>query len=135
LLNDSNEKIDVVIGGKTVRVRLDYESLSDMKEVTVAIAFYGLDGSLYTVVGNEYSSAPFHSVGGKGYFICEIERFPLTSGKYVLNLSVNASGILQDWVQDAAHIDVEDGDFYGTGRIVPASHRSIMIENTWSINN
>jgi lipopolysaccharide transport system ATP-binding protein len=118
-----------------VRLKLGYECFRELREVSVAIAIYGLDGSLYTMLGNEYSAKPFNALDGKGHFICELDKFPLTSGKYALNISVNSAGTLQDWVQDAAHIDVEDGDFYGTGRIVPSSHRSIMIDNKWSLNN
>jgi lipopolysaccharide transport system ATP-binding protein len=135
VLNAENKNIDVIITGEKVRLKLGYECFRELREVSVAIAIYGLDGSLYTMLGNEYSAKPFNALDGKGHFICELDKFPLTSGKYALNISVNSAGTLQDWVQDAAHIDVEDGDFYGTGRIVPSSHRSIMIDNKWSLNN
>jgi hypothetical protein len=38
---------------------------------------------------------------------------------------------MQDWIKDAVFIDVEDGDFYGTGRLVPSTHRCVLMENDW----
>jgi len=74
-------------------------------------------------------------VNKEGKFVCDLEKFPLTGGKYSVNISLSRNGEMLDWVQEAAMIDVEDGDFYGTGRIVPSSHRSILTENKWSVES
>ena len=133
VLSEKLEVIDLIICGQKVIFKIGYTcSHSDaMKEIAVAVAIYGYDGTLFTVVGNDYSSGTFDNVSSEGFFICTIDKFPLTGGKYSLNISVSRAGRMQDWVQEAAMIDVEDGDFYGTGRIVPSTHRSILIENKW----
>lgn len=130
----SGKALDVIICGQRAQFGISYqcENPEAMNGVAVSLAIYGYDGSLYTVLGNEYASLPFDRVSKAGKFICSMEKFPLTGGKYSINISLSRGGEMLDWVQEAAMIDVEDGDFYGTGRIVPSSHRSILIENTWS---
>jgi lipopolysaccharide transport system ATP-binding protein len=130
----SGKSLDVIICGQQVQFGITYscEDPSRMNGVAVSVAIYGYDGSLYTVLGNEYASLPFDQISREGKFICSMEKFPLTGGKYSVNISLSRGGEMLDWVQEAAVIDVEDGDFYGTGRIVPSSHRSILIENKWS---
>lgn len=137
IVDATGKSIDVVVCGQKVQFRILYSCLNPekMNGVAVSMAVYGYDGSLYTVLGNEYSSSLFDAVNKEGKFVCDLEKFPLTGGKYSVNISLSRNGEMLDWVQEAAMIDVEDGDFYGTGRIVPSSHRSILTENKWSVES
>jgi lipopolysaccharide transport system ATP-binding protein len=134
VLDLNGKPIDVVICGQPVKFTVAYtcDYPERMVSVAVSIAIYGYDGTLYTVLGNEYSSKPFERVCKQGKFICTLQKFPLTEGKYSVNISLSRGGEMLDWVQDAAMIEVHDGDFYGTGRIMPYSHRSILTENKWT---
>ncbi|MBS1517256.1 MAG: ABC transporter ATP-binding protein [Bacteroidetes bacterium] len=137
MLNAKNEKIDIAISGQKVKFRIHYRCFEnpDPKNVTVAIGISRSDGFLVTVLGNEISSSKFDSISQEGYFTCVLEKLPVTSGTYLLNLIVYQNGIRQDWIQEAASLDVEDGDFYKTGKIVPATHRSVLLEHEWLLND
>jgi lipopolysaccharide transport system ATP-binding protein len=115
-------------------MKIDYESsdLAKLSNVTVAAAIYGDDGFLYTVLGNEFSSQPFTSISKNGSFICELQKLPIVAGKYMLNLIVYQNGIMEDWVQEAVTFDVESGDFYGTGKIIPSTHKCVLVEYKWT---
>ncbi len=132
-LNENDESQVELITGQYVKMKFDYECVNDkvLSNITVAAAIYGDDGILYTVVGNEFSSGPFSSVKSKGTFICELKKLPIVAGKYIMNIVISQNGIMEDWVQEAITFDVEDGDYYGTGKIIPSSHKSILIENSW----
>ncbi len=132
--DETGKALDVIICGQHVQFSIAYtcEHPERMNGVALSVAIYGYDGSLYTVLGNEYSSKPFDHIGKQGKFTCRLDKFPLTGGKYSVNISLSRGGEMLDWVQEAAMIDVEDGDFYGTGRIVPSSHRSILTEHKWT---
>lgn len=39
--------------------------------------------------------------------------------------------IIQDWIRDAEIIEVENGDFFGNGRTVEATHKSLLIDQEW----
>lgn len=137
MMNDKNEKIDIAISGQKVKFRIHYECIEnpDPKNITVAIGISRSDGFLVTVLGNEISSRGFDSISQEGYFTCVLNKLPVTSGSYLLNLIVYQNGTRQDWIQEAVTINVEDGDFYNTGKIVPSTHRSVLLEHEWSLND
>ena len=137
MMNDKNEKIDIAISGQKVKFRIHYECIEnpDPRNITVAIAVSRSDGFLVTVLGNDISSRGFDSISQEGYFTCVLNKLPITSGSYLLNLIVYQNGTRQDWIQEAVTITVEDGDFYNTGKIVPSTHRSVLLEHEWSLND
>ncbi len=134
-LNPQLEPLIELITGQPLVCKIDFETKQgvNLQNVTAAIAIYGDDGILYTVLGNEFSSSPFSSIPSKGSFHCIIEKLPLMSGRYTINLAISQNGILQDWIQEAVSFDVENGDFYGTGKVIPLTHKSMLIENEWRV--
>lgn len=134
-LNQNNQSQTDLITGQYVKIKLDYESSSNaiLTNVTVAAAIYGADGTLYTVAGNEFSAGPFEKINPAGSFYCEIKKLPIIAGSYVLNIIVSQNGIIEDWVQEAIAFEVENGDYYGTGRLIASTHRSVLIDYKWTI--
>ncbi|HAY33195.1 MAG TPA: ABC transporter ATP-binding protein [Ignavibacteria bacterium] len=137
MMNEKNEKIDVAISGQKIKFRVHYKCIKnpDPKNITAGIAISRSDGFLVTVLGNGISSNAFDSISQEGYFTCVLDKLPVTSGLYLLNLIVYQNGIRQDWIQEAVTITVEDGDFYNTGKIVPSTHRSVLLEHKWYLND
>ncbi len=127
------KKLEELICGQAVNIRVEYTCLENFEgnNLSVALAFYGDDGVLYTVLSSEYTGVLFNKVGGSGAFECQIQKLPLMDGTYLVNVSLNQGGLVQDWVQEASSINVIAGDFYGSGKLNPSTHRSVLIENTW----
>lgn len=130
----SAQATEELITGQHIEIHVSYECKANYvgNHVNVALAIYGDDGVLYTVLNSENTGMTYQSVNGNGIFICTINKLPLMEGSYFINVSITESGITQDWVQEAVFVNVIAGDFYGTGRINPSSHKSILIENSWS---
>lgn len=133
MLNAENNILETTISGQLIRFKIDYECNNNPnpKNISTALSITRSDGFLVTVLSNEISSTLFRTIPQKGSFICTIDKLPLTSGNYLINLIVHQNNIIQDWIQEAAFINVEDGDFYNTGKIVPSTHRSILLEQQW----
>jgi lipopolysaccharide transport system ATP-binding protein len=131
--NNTKQFIEELITGQQLNIHLSYKCLPSFigQYICVAIAIYGEDGVLYTIVNSENTGVTYDNVKGSGELICSIHKLPLMEGNYFVNVSITEKGILQDWVQEATSIQVIAGDFYGTGKINPPSHKSILIENTW----
>ena len=132
--NSLNQKTNICITGEHVTLKMDYECASDksIDNITFAISINGSDGTFFSLIGNEFSGETFNGLPSKGSVYCKIPKWPITSGRYALNIAVNQNGIMQDWIKEAVFIDVEDGDFYGTGRLVPGTHRCVLIDNEWT---
>ncbi|MEO8149868.1 MAG: ABC transporter ATP-binding protein [Bacteroidia bacterium] len=134
-LNQDNQSQINLITGQYVKMKLDYETINsaNLSNVTVAAAIYGDDGFLYTVLGNEFSAGPFEKINSTGSFYCELKKLPIVAGRYLLNIIVSQNGIIEDWVQEAISFDVEDGDYYGTGKLVASTHRSVLTDYNWTL--
>lgn len=131
--NSNKQDIEELITGQQLFIHISYQCINTFigQKISIALAFYGDDGILYTVVNSENTGVVYDNVRGSGELVCSINKLPLMEGNYFINVSINENGITQDWVQEATTISVIAGDFYGTGKINPTSHKSILIDNTW----
>ena len=131
--NSTKQFIEELITGQQLFIHISYQCINTFigKKISIALAFYGDDGILYTVLNSENTGVVYDNVKGSGELLCSINKLPLMEGDYFINVSINENGITQDWVQEATTISVIAGDFYGTGKINPNSHKSILIDNTW----
>lgn len=131
--NSTKHYIEELITGQQLHIHVSYQCVNSFvgQRISVALAFYGDDGILYTVVNSENTGVIYDEIKGSGELVCSINKLPLMEGNYFINVSITENGIAQDWVQEATSINVIAGDFYGTGKINPSSHKSILIDNTW----
>jgi homopolymeric O-antigen transport system ATP-binding protein len=130
--SDEGVPTEVVQAGKTLLISVAYTSTSDtVKNVEISIDIYTQNGQYMLMLDNEMVGADFESVPGVGRFSCRVECFPLSPGQYNITLFCRANGIIVDWVQQAALLTVEPGDFYGTGRLPPATHGGFLIPQKW----
>jgi lipopolysaccharide transport system ATP-binding protein len=68
-----------------------------------------------------------------GVATCDIPRLPLKPGRYSLNVYAEVNGEMSDWVVGASMLNVEEGDFYGTGSV--SRHKSVaLVDHTWQIS-
>lgn len=131
--NNNKEEIEELITGQQVFIHVSYQCIDSYngQNISFALAFYGDDGILYTVLNSENTGVFYYDLKDNGEVVCVINKLPLMSGNYTINVAINSNGIMKDWVQEAIEVNVVAGDFYGTGKINPATHKSILIDNTW----
>lgn len=56
-----------------------------------------------------------------------IESLPLVADRYGLTLFCQASGNIQDWIKGAFFFDVDNADYYKTGKLPPAGQGNILL--------
>jgi lipopolysaccharide transport system ATP-binding protein len=134
--SDEGVPTEVVQAGKTLLISVAYTSTSDtVKNVEMSIDIFVQTGQCMLILNNEMVGADFESIQGVGRFSCRVARFPLSPGQYYITLFCRVNGIIADWVQQAAVLTVEPGDFYGTGRLPPATHGGFLIPQEWEIQS
>lgn len=134
VFNSHQQKTTTCITGEKIIIKLDYKliGITKINNVVFAISINGSDGTFYSLLGNDFSGDPFDILSETGSVYCIIDKWPITSGRCSFNVSIGQNGIMQDWLKEAAYVDIEDGDFYSTGRLVPVTHRCVLIDNKWS---
>jgi lipopolysaccharide transport system ATP-binding protein len=87
-----------------------------------------LGGNLISVISNEYIGQVILSSEGtfKSTFI--IPKIPIMEGNYVCNIMLRTANEIVDWIKEAFIFEVENGDYYKTGKIIPSSHQSIFFD-------
>jgi lipopolysaccharide transport system ATP-binding protein len=103
-----------------------------MRNVHVSVGLYNTFGEGVLYLSNEIGGNSFEEISGQAAFICSFDRFPMLPGSYSVNLYCTINGVVSDWVRDAARIDVEYGDFYGSGKLPPPSYGPVVTPYRWT---
>jgi lipopolysaccharide transport system ATP-binding protein len=102
-----------------------------LANVKVAIGVHGrLDESLFHLATTS-SDDIFELLPERGVLTCRIPRLPLQPGSYTFNLYCTVGEEVADWVQNAAAIVVEPGDFFKSGRLPPPEQGPFLVDHAW----
>jgi lipopolysaccharide transport system ATP-binding protein len=132
--SDEDGPIEVAQTGKTLLISVAYASTSEtVKNVEMSIDIFAQTGQCMLILNNAIVGTDFESVPRVGRFACRVERFPLAPGQYHITLFCKVNGVIADWVQQAALLTVEPGDFYGTGRLPHTTHGGFLVPQQWQV--
>lgn len=75
------------------------------------------------------------SLSGCGRIDFTVPEWPLSGGRYHVNIYVESDQIMQDFLDDASIIDVIDGDYYGTGKLHHDGWQgaTVLVKHSWSL--
>jgi lipopolysaccharide transport system ATP-binding protein len=135
MTNDKGEEPLVFTSGQKVLFKIYFQCIKPISSINLsaAVSFTNSEGLLVSVLATDFLNFYVKSAAQHGCIICSIEKLPFSHGQYTMNLILRNHGIIQDWITDAEMIDIENGDYYGTGRSVESSHKSILIEQQWYV--
>jgi lipopolysaccharide transport system ATP-binding protein len=83
------------------------------------------------IAGTEYGELP-----EKGVFVCRIPQLPLPSAVYRVEYLVQSDGRLGeplDTMKNAFDLNVDAGNFYGTGRVPPPNTGVCLVPAQWRV--
>lgn len=131
-----NEK-NFVTNGQSSTIRFYYESDFEKADSVIQVAFNLVTDSGYAIanlntVDSGYQDIPIYK---SGYFECNITKFNIKSGCYSCSLFCSVNGEIVDWISDAFTLDVVDGDYYGTGKLLDSSQGVVLIDHKWRSSN
>lgn len=136
-LNAEKKNVDTLLTGQAYHFRIHFRknSKEELKNIVCCIAINNPDGSLISDLSNEYSTDHIFNISEEnGYMDCQIHKLPFMAGNYSLNLMLKTSSDICDWIINAVTISVENGDYYGTGKLPDPTNKSILFDYQWSKN-
>jgi lipopolysaccharide transport system ATP-binding protein len=132
----NGNELEYLATGQEIDFRIYYSSNeSNLQNVVVAIGISSNSGNFVSMLSNQVAGDSFETIASEGYFTCRIKKLPLMPGSYTAGLIVRANDVILDWITQAVTLVVEPGDFYGTGRMPPASHSGVLLEQEWGLSN
>jgi lipopolysaccharide transport system ATP-binding protein len=136
LHDNQGNKVQALQSGSPGKMSLSYnkKTSSALNAFHVSVGIDDEFGQRIAYLSNELTNELFNKVENeKGIVEIFFPKMPLKSGRYVITLYSTVNGELADYVVEAGNFDVEDGDFYNTGKSAPPGQGSFNIEHHFSI--
>ncbi|MBP1839124.1 ABC transporter ATP-binding protein [Formosa algae] len=130
--NSDNLKIDSILTGQELRIRLDYKAIDkfDLNKVKVSIGVRNKKGEvLFNCPSNIFNYENELDLNGSLDLL--IPKFPLLEGVYTYTIFIEVDKVVSDWIQEAGNFTVVGGDFYGTGKLPTSGNQSMLVDYTW----
>lgn len=135
-LDDRNESVSTFHSGSSnvIRLTLQKKSNAPLSQVIASVAIDDAYGQRITHISNEATQQVIESIHSDRTIVDIIlPRLPLKDGQYSLTLFTSTNGEIADWVQNAAVLDVESGDFYGTGKLLPDGQGNFYMDYKYKV--
>jgi lipopolysaccharide transport system ATP-binding protein len=127
---------EAIQSGQDVQFSVSYRACKGgLRHVEMSIDIFAESGQCMLIMNSEMAGRGFESIPDTGRFTCRIDRFPLSPGEYFATLFCRVNGSISDWVQHACVVRVEAGDFFGSGRLPPATHGGFLAPQEWSVES
>jgi lipopolysaccharide transport system ATP-binding protein len=118
--------------GDDCKISLSYEGAPGSGMVRVGLAVYGALVEPVFQCFNDVSGEVITELAATGSFTCTIPKLPLAPGHYTVSVFCDVNGRIADWVQNAAVLEVVEGDFFGNGRLPSGAHGTFYVDHTWT---
>ncbi|MEM1325253.1 MAG: ABC transporter ATP-binding protein [Bacteroidota bacterium] len=140
-LNKDEEVIsggDFVSGEKVV-IRLKYEIADrfsrEIEHLSVGFAIFNYRNQFVASLNNIMSNYAFGDVPKTGYIYCTLDRIPFMYGRFTFNLTVEVNHQLSDKIENAAVLNVSEGDYFLSGYNNAYKRSGVYIEQEWTIDS
>ena len=138
ILNEKGEEEKAVQSGKDYYFEIGYSKNleNSLNNVIVSIDLFDEKGVRVLLLRNNFTNDNFNINSEKGYILCGVKNFPLVYGLYRVSIYIShADSETLDYIEDAAVVAVDGGDFFGTGNPGLANHCKYLVKADWSITH
>jgi lipopolysaccharide transport system ATP-binding protein len=136
LTNNNGHFTDYAMCGSplSINLKVKIKENENLKYVKISVGIDDEMGSRIAILSNDITDQLFPSISDGIYLISiQIPKLPLKSGNYIVTLFSESNGLISDWIQEAAVLKVDSGDFFNTGKLPQESQGSFFIDHKFSI--
>ena len=121
--------------GRPLTVRIKCNSLNDYRSVKVSFVIRDPFERPILACPSQLTHDEFAMPKGNHCFELKIPKLPLTAGNYMAGLFIEASKDMLYGQRDAMRFEIEDADYYGNGRSLPAHlmGSATLCDHEWKI--
>jgi lipopolysaccharide transport system ATP-binding protein len=136
--DESGRIVEQAVSGSSISIIMKYHStVGLLKNCRISIAFYDNNGQVLFNCSSELTNKEVIILPPDGYIRCDIPKFPLSQGEYIISPFLESNREIIDWIIDGIKLDVIDGDFYGSGKLYPDGWqgKGVLVNHIWSCSN
>lgn len=131
LRNADMAPISSAMSGSACYLDFGYEASDTYRNVDIAYTIRDSRAQFLFRPSSEDSGLIASHIPKQGILRCFIPRMPLVAGSYRITVEVKANGIISDYIEGAYILNIEGGDFYGTGKI--NTHSPVLLDHKWDV--
>ncbi len=105
-----------------------------IKNFVLALGINDNYGQRITLLSNELTNESFtFDSEEKNKVNIHIEKIPFMPGRYSYTIFAKVNEDLSDWIENAGLFDVEEGDYYTTGKLIPKNQGNFLVNHYFEI--
>ncbi|MCS6819328.1 MAG: ABC transporter ATP-binding protein [Chitinophagales bacterium] len=136
LLNERNERVDSFLCGQSGKIVLHFEVNIPDNINTLHFSIRvsdDMDKNIFHMSNSVANGLEFKidDKTMRGKAICTFENLPVQPGLYYLHFFVSDLRTVFDHVHYAGKLEVESGNFFGTGKLPPTG--ILLVKNHWNL--
>ncbi len=133
LLDYSGKITTTMATGSKILFRLHYQGRKEkISHVLFRILIKSISGQIIIALFSNMSVPLVQPIDGHGVVECQIDKLPLNTGRYLIDIDITNHQELVDIVHDVCSFEVVKGSFYPTGDL-PDSGFPVLVDYTWTI--
>jgi lipopolysaccharide transport system ATP-binding protein len=135
LRNDSHQKIDVLISGKSAYIILKFEVVREQKNrMCLSLGISTKNQLRIAHLCMKTFGQSIDPTSDKTFEVrLKLPKVELNCGTYLVTSFLDdESGEILDWVPDAFEISISESDFYGTGMVPSPEKGCLLMEHSFS---
>ena len=135
--NENNEKVYAMQSGLAYKmvIRIINTTENNLSNVRISVGIDDDQARRITMFGNDLTNQSINFDSDQTRLVkIFIPSIPFQSGTFHFTLFVSEDTNIADWVMNAGSFEVENGDFFGTGRVVIINQGNILIKHEYLLN-
>lgn len=134
-LRDGNGKyIDYAMCGMPLHIELKVKASQSLSTVKISIGIDDEFGNRIAILSNDITDQLYPEIASGSHKVnIKLPKLPLKKGEYVLTFFAEGASGICDWIQEAAMLKVEAGDFFNTGKLPEESQGNFYIDHKFSV--
>ncbi|HEX4085167.1 MAG TPA: ABC transporter ATP-binding protein [Chthoniobacteraceae bacterium] len=117
--------------GSRCKVTLGYKSMKPVRHARFLLTIYDMSHISMFQLDSEATGGLPDELPAEGSVVCETEPLSVTPGRCYMNLELIRGHQLADRVTYAAYFDVEEDDFFGTGKLPKREWTLTVMKHRW----
>jgi len=137
LIKDLHDRpLGVILSGTDVMFEFQYEKkqYSELSKLSFGFSIHNSIGETLSILYSDFDGSNLKIDKENGAIKCIVKKFPFAANRYFIGIRVLNNGIVIDYPKQLIGcFDVEEGDFYGSGRSTMNIAGPFLLKGHWSV--
>jgi len=134
--DEHGNRIETILTGAHVTFHFQLKTFSEaVRNVDVGLNFFDPEDRNMGVLYSSYYQQYYAAGPNENMLVsCTVPKFPFTLGNYKVGLRITVNNEEADWILGGVgYINVENGDFYGSGSPGFSHHHMTNFDGIWTV--